>query len=262
MIENTMEKIKKTFTNIRFMGQNIKTTTKPAKIREETCAINNTGSQTQRVIAFEKIIGRYPYEMIKLPLDSVTASKLHIPNMRIMNNNSMRGETLSSKGNRWAIKAIKKCGIESVIDLREKYTSSSYKDLCLREGLKYYSFPIDSHEVPDEKIIQNFPLMFNVLNQGRYYIACAQGLHRTDIALALNYVFNPDTKEIPVMAGHYQDKMEIDDVKRRINSIYKKIKDADLENLGWGENAREEILKRKAELVNNFNENKPQKYFQ
>lgn len=257
-----MEKIKKTFTNIRFTGQNIKNTTKPVKTGEETCATNNTVAQTRKSIALEKIIGRYPYEMIKLPLDKTAASKLCIPNIRIMSNNSMRGETLSSKGNRWAIKAIKKYGIESVIDLREKYTSSTYKDLCLKEGLKYYSFPIDSHEVPDEKIIQNFPLMFNVLNQGRYYIACAQGLHRTDIALALNYVFNPNAKEIPVMAGHYQDKMEIDDIKRRINSISKKIKDADLENLGWDENAREIILKRKAELVNYFEENKPQKYFQ
>ncbi len=195
---------------------------------------------------------KYSTNVIKKPINKEELTKLKIPNLRLIHNNSLRGEALSSKKNRWALKKIKALGIENIIDLRDKYTSKNYAQLCAQENLNYFHFPIDSSSIDDETIIQNFPLMFNILNKGRYYIACAQGLHRTDIALALNYVYNPNCKDIPAMAGHKQDNMDINDIKRRINSIYKKISDEQLKKLGWQNDARSKILERKEKLIEKF----------
>lgn len=199
----------------------------------------------------------YSTIIIKKPLTKNNVSSLNITNLKLIPNNSLRGETLSSKKNRWALKKLKGYGIESVIDLREKYLSEKYPQMCTLQGLKYYNFPIDSHSVRDEEIIKNFPLMFKVMDKGRYYISCAQGLHRTDIALALNYIFNPKAQDIPLMIGHYQDKMDMSDIARRINSISKKLNPEKLKALGWGKNAVEEITKRKLEFVKSFYENYP-----
>lgn len=178
--------------------------------------------------------------------------ELQIPNIHIIDNDCVRGESLSSKKNRKFLIPVKKCGIEDIIDLRDKYTSNSYEDLCEQYDLKYHHIPVDSGSIDDNEIIKNLPELFSVLNKGKAYIACAQGLHRTDIALALNYIFNPlEQKEPPKMYGHFRDYgFKCDDILRRFNSINKKLSDEDLFNLGWTtENPRAEIIKRKNELV-------------
>ena len=101
--------------------------------------------------------------------------------------------------------------------------------------------------------------MFKIMNDGRYYISCAQGLHRTDIALALNYIFNPKVQDVPIMIGHYHDNMDMSDIARRINSISKKLNPEKLKALGWEKDAEEEITKRKLKLVKSFYENYPKK---
>ena len=194
----------------------------------------------------------YTVAVIKRPVAKSKVDSLNITNLKSISNNSLRGETLSSKKNRWAIKKLRRYGIESVIDLREKYTSEKYPQMCKSEGLKYYNFPIDSHSISDDEIIRNFPVMFKVMNDGRYYISCAQGLHRTDIALALNYIFNPKAQDVPIMIGHYHDNMDMSDIARRINSISKKLNPEKLKALGWGKDADEEISKRKLEFVKSF----------
>lgn len=259
-----MEKIKKPQFHIFFKGLNTNfanNTSKPIPMLHVSLQ-GPDAIEHKKTIIKERIINKYPsYQIIKYPLDVKSAMNLKITNLRPIGNNSLRGETLSSRTNRWALRKVRQYGIENIIDLREKYTSLSYKDLCQKEGLRYYHFPIDSCTTPDKTIIQNFALMFKVLNEGRCYIACAQGLHRTDLALALNYIFNPASKQIPIMAGHYQDKMDIGDIKRRINSISKTIKDEDLKNLGWEENAREIIQERKAKFIEFFEKNKPENYY-
>lgn len=201
----------------------------------------------------------YTVAVIKRPVAKSKVDSLNITNLKSISNNSLRGETLSSKKNRWAIKKLRRYGIESVIDLREKYTSEKYPQMCKSEGLKYYNFPIDSHSISDDEIIRNFPVMFKVMNDGRYYISCAQGLHRTDIALALNYIFNPKAQDVPIMIGHYHDNMDMSDIARRINSISKKLNPEKLKALGWGKDADEEISKRKLEFVKSFYKNYPKK---
>lgn len=191
----------------------------------------------------------------KTPLNVQRLTELNIPNFALLENNGARGESLSSKKNRKFIIPVKKCGIKSVIDLRDKYTSGKYKDMCNNAGLNYYNFPIDSHSIEDRRIIESLSEMFDVINDGNFYIACAQGLHRTDIALALNYLFNPKSKDVPVMYGHFRDSgFKYDDIARRINSIYKNINEDDLKRMSWGSSSsfeKEFILRKKKFLEDN-----------
>ncbi|MBQ3642604.1 hypothetical protein II906_11880 [bacterium] len=176
----------------------------------------------------------------------------NIPNIHFLPNNSLRGESLSSPRNRRFLPSIRQYGIENVLDLRNSSTSDKYPKLCEDNGLNYYYFPVDSFSVPDDKIIKNMPRMFELMNKGKYYIACALGLHRTDIAISLNYIFNPkEQAEIPVLWGHERDfGLKVDDISRRLHSVKNKIKDEDLKDIGWQdrETFENEFESRKSQL--------------
>lgn len=175
----------------------------------------------------------------------------NIPNYSAIHPNGARGETLSSRKNRRHIKTLKEAGINTIIDLRNQYTSETYPKLCKQNNIRYYNIPIDSAEIDDRKIIKKLPLLFKLLNQGNYYIACAQGLHRTDIALSINYVFNPKAKEIPVLKGHLRENtLKTEDIARRLNSIKKALTDKDIKSLGWKEGFEEAFEERKENLFN------------
>ena len=157
---------------------------------------------------------------------------------------------MSSPKNRKYLRYMKKCGINSVIDLRDKYKSQVFPDLCNKNGLKYYSIPVDASSVSDEVIIKNLPLLFQIIDEGHFYMACAQGLHRTDIALSLNYVFNPKTSMPPVLRGHFRNGvLKFDDISRRLNSIKKNLTSEDLKKFGWDEDFEQQFVKRKKELI-------------
>lgn len=185
-------------------------------------------------------------------IDKTKLESLGISNYQYIGNNNVRGESLSSKKNRKYIFAVKQAGIKNIIDLREKYSSQSYDTLCEKLGLNYIQIPINSDSVSDREIIQNMPILFKTLDEGRTYIACAQGLHRTDIALAINYIFNPK-KQVspPVMYGHFRDfGFKFDDISRRINSLTKEMTREDIVNIGWKdiEVFKKEIFERKKQL--------------
>lgn len=62
--------------------------------------------------------------------------------------------------------------------------------MCERYGIRYLAFPIDSHSVPNEVIAHELQEFFSVIDEGDFYIACAMGLHRTDLALSIYWVFH------------------------------------------------------------------------
>ena len=130
-----------------------------------------------------------------------------VPNLNVVENCGLRGETLSSRKNRWFLDKLKMLGVTDVIDLRDMYSSEQYPEMCQTAGVKYHSIPIDSFRIDTRKIIDKMPELFNILDNKNYYIACALGLHRTDIALAINYFFNPLEHEVPTMYGHQRITM-------------------------------------------------------
>ena len=176
---------------------------------------------------------------------------LSITNLQRLPQNSLRGESLSSPKNRVFLPKIKKLGIENVIDLRKQYASDVFPELCKKNGLNYYSIPVDSFSITDEEIISNLPRLFELIDKGNFYIACAQGLHRTDIALSLNYVFNPHSINPPILYGHEREYgLKVDDISRRLHSIKKKLTPEDIRKFGFSDSDNFESVfrNRKAKL--------------
>ena len=103
-----------------------------------------------------------------------------------------------------------------------------------------------------KEIIRNLPLLV----QGGYYIACAQGLHRTDIALLMNFLFNPKSQEPPIMYGHFKNgRFRCDDIFYRASCIYRALSQDDKISLGLDEEFEDSFLKRKkilTETQNNY----------
>ena len=93
--------------------------------------------------------------------------------------------------------------------------------------------------------------MFEAINNGNFYIHCAQGLHRTDIALALNYVFNPEADNPPVLPGHYRNgEFKFEDISRRLNSVKNALTEEDMRKIGLKiEDFDKTFKNRKKELI-------------
>ena len=181
--------------------------------------------------------------------------ELNIPNLQQIDNKGFRGESLSADRNNKYLPQIKKYGIDTIIDLRTADYTPRYNKQCKDLGFNYFHIPIDSKTISDREIINNLPVLFEILEKGNFYIACAQGKHRTDIAIALNYLFNPKYKgEPPVMYGHVENgKMRIQDIFTRANSIYKELTTEDKAMLGWNKEFEEGFKQRKINL-REFNE--------
>ena len=182
---------------------------------------------------------------------------LNIPNLRAISENGIvigvRGKSLSNVRNRknhQHLQVIKEAGICSVIDLRAADHSIGFVDVCEALGLRYYHFPIDREYTADAEIIKALPLLFDVILRGGFYIACAQGMHRTDIALALCYLFNPKAQELPVLYGHHRNgKLVMEDIFMRANSIYRALTPEAKALLGWDEAFDLDFVKRKKLLT-------------
>jgi len=110
-------------------------------------------------------------------------------------------------------------GVCRLIDLRTADHNDKLMAACQLRGIEYYHFPVDSCVQDPGELARNLPELFHLIDDGGFYISCQQGLHRTDIALALYYFFH-DAREVPVMVGHIRKgALRCDDIMRRINAM-------------------------------------------
>lgn len=135
-----------------------------------------------------------------------------------------RGRTLSSTRQQHAWKTMIKSGINQVIDLRADYTSDFYSELCQQSGISYFKYPVAYEDEWIAKMVELFPEFCKLIDKGRFYIACAMGLHRTDIALCTYWVFYAADKGIapPPICGYRKDKgLTTNKIMRVLNAVYK-----------------------------------------
>lgn len=116
----------------------------------------------------------------------------------------VRGRTMSGRGSNWLLAKVRDAGVKVIIDLRTADHTDRYDRNVAEAGLEYHSLPIDSRNTDVHQIIASLPLLFELMDKGGFYIACAMGRHRTDIAIALYYVMHPSVpfEEVPEMRGH------------------------------------------------------------
>ena len=176
--------------------------------------------------------------------------KLGIANLQAVGNKGVRGESLSASRNFKYLSKMKENGIYTIIDLRTDDHTEKFKDKCTRFGLNYIHIPFDEKKTGDREILDNLPVLMSKLDEGHFYIACAQGRHRTDIALATNYLFNPKHSKIPpTMYGHLKNgQLRCQDLFTRINSLYKNMTNQDKEKFGWTEEFEHDFIERKKRL--------------
>ena len=136
----------------------------------------------------------------------------------------VRGRTISSHKQAYAWKTVVAAGLKQVIDLRKDYSADRYPELCRQYGVDYFHYPIDNDQETIAKMVELFPEFCKKIDQGDFYIACAMGLHRTDIALCTYWVFYAADKGIapPEIRGYRRaDGHDTGKIMRILNALYK-----------------------------------------
>ena len=119
----------------------------------------------------------------------------------------VRGRTLSSSHQAYAWRAMKEAGLKQVIDLRQDYMGDRYKNDCEKNGVAYFHYPVHKGKESIANMVMNFDMFCELIDRGDFFISCAQGLHRTDIALCTYWVFYgaDKGKEPPVLVGYLKE---------------------------------------------------------
>lgn len=136
----------------------------------------------------------------------------------------LRGRTLSSHRMLHAWNTLVETRLKQVIELRADYTSPYYEDLCKSSDVAYFRYPVAKDLSSIMEMVDLFPRLCELIDQGNFYIACAQGLHRTDIALCLYWVFYAADKGIapPPLRGYLEEEgRKTDKIIRALNAFYK-----------------------------------------
>lgn len=137
--------------------------------------------------------------------------------------NGVRGRTMSSQ-NQFLWQQIKEAGVKMIIDLREGGSDTHIVDKCNQYCLDYFNYPIDNNIDAIRRMIQLFPEFCQRIDNGGFYISCAMGLHRTDIALCCYWMFYGADNGIepPVIRGYRkEDGHNTSKIMRVMNAVYK-----------------------------------------
>ena len=119
---------------------------------------------------------------------------------------------------------------QMVLDLRDADKSDILPSLCAQYGLEYFHYPIDNAKQTVMQMIEKFPQFCEEIDKGDFYIACAMGLHRTDIALCTYWVFYAADKGIappPIRGYKREDGHNTNKIMRVLNAFYQCITDRD-----------------------------------
>ena len=134
-----------------------------------------------------------------------------------------RGRTMSSRHQLYAWKALKEAGVKTIIDLRLTDHTDRLPALCEEYGMSYLHFPVDTSVEAIAQMVELFPQFCQLIDAGDFYIACAMGLHRTDIALNAYWLFHgaDNGSQPPEIRGYRQeDGHSTDKLNRVLNAIY------------------------------------------
>ena len=185
----------------------------------------NADGKTTEEVALEKYAVKVNVSPEALDVERIMAT--NIPDLAQVYG-GFRGRTLSSTRQLHAWNTMIESGITQIIDLRADYSSDFYSELCQHSGISYFKFPVAYEEEWIVKMIDLFPEFCRLIDNGRFYIACAMGLHRTDIALCTYWVFYAADKGFapPPICGYRKDKgLTTNNIMRMLNAVYSYLKE-------------------------------------
>ena len=135
----------------------------------------------------------------------------------------VRGRTISSHRQAYAWKTLVDASLKQVIDLRKDYSADRYPELCRQHGVDYFHYPIDNDRETIVRMVELFPEFCEKIDKGDFYIACAMGLHRTDIALCTYWVSHGADKGFPppaIIGYRRKDGHNTNKIMRVLNAFY------------------------------------------
>ena len=134
-----------------------------------------------------------------------------------------RGRTMSSRHQLYAWQALKEAGVKTVIDLRLTDHTDRLPALCEKYCMQYFHYPVDTSAETITQMVILFPQLCQLIDAGDFYIACAMGLHRTDIALCAYWLFHGSDKGLPppeIKGYRQEDGHSLDKLNRVLNALY------------------------------------------
>ncbi len=146
----------------------------------------------------------------------------HIPDL-VPVYGGVRGRTMSSRHQAYAWRALVEAGVTTIIDLREKDHTDRLPALCEEYDMQYFHYPVDTSVEAIAQMVELFPQFCQLIDAGDFYIACAMGLHRTDIALNAYWLFHAADHGVqpPTIHGYRQeDGHTLDKLNRVLNALY------------------------------------------
>lgn len=155
--------------------------------------------------------------------------KLNIPDIHPAYG-GVRGKTMSSRSQVYAWPVIKEAGVHTIIDLRNDGINLRMQNLCKEYGIEYFYYPVDNRADVVESMVALFPEFCERIDRGGFYIACAMGLHRTDIAFSTYWVFYGADKGIepPTLRGYLRESgHDTSKILRVLNAFYDKLTERD-----------------------------------
>lgn len=102
-------------------------------------------------------------------------------------------------------------------------------------------------------MVELMPELCKQIDKGNFYIACAMGLHRTDITLCVYWVFYGADRGIepPILQGYTAEKgFTTNKIMRILNAIYQYI--TEVNNI---EPFPVEVFKDRKKMINELNKN-------
>lgn len=136
----------------------------------------------------------------------------------------VRGRTLSSRHLGWAWQMLVEGGVKTVIELRSEDSSQGLPLKCASSGLRYFHFPVHKRGQSAPQMVALFEEFCEIIDGGDFYIACAQGLHRTDIALCTYWMFHGADNGCPQpdLRGYLESEgKDIDKIYQTLNAFYR-----------------------------------------
>ena len=115
-------------------------------------------------------------------------------------------------------------------------------------GIGYFHYPVDNDADIIDAMIELFPKFCEIIHGGEFYIACAMGLHRTDIALCTYWMFYAADKGIvpPLIRGYRQeDSHNTNKIMRILNAMY-----ARMTEINGAEPMPAEVFKERKRILN------------
>ncbi len=158
-----------------------------------------------------------------------------------------------------SLQELKENGIERVIDFRGKLPEDKIAEnvlQCKKYGLEYHNIPVEycsgdknlQANITDD-LIKSIPEYIQEMRKGNYYAGCANGCHRTDLGMAINFLFNPEsTGGMKLVGGCPKGRViaSTRDILERIDDL-----ETFAKSLGWNDGSTmvEAVKQRLSDIV-------------